>query len=139
MAEEAQRRLEGHRVFRHQREENLVALGVGADALLELVDQAYIAVHAAQVEEDVGVHQGLLFRHRDPAVEIPLPDRQWLAPLRVRCHDIARTVNVAAGIESVVDDFRQCREVVVVTRCRRIVEHERVVLVALGGLLVPPL
>ncbi len=85
------------------------------------------------------MHQRLFFRHGYPVVEILFPGAQWLAPFRVGGHHVAGTVDVAAGIEAVVDDTSKRLEVVVVRLGRGVVEHERIVLVAARRLFVAAL
>ena len=139
LSEEAKRWLVVHRILRHEREENRIVPGGLPNRILQRIDQTDVAVNAAQVEKDAGVHQGLFLRDTDPAAKILLPRSQRLAPLRVSRHDLAGAIHVAAGVQAVVDDASQSLEIDPVLVGRIVRNHKGIVLVALGGLFMSTL
>ena len=73
LAKETQRWLVIHRILRHQRQKYLVLARSATHALLQLFDEIRLTRNAAKVEEYIRVHERLLLRHGNPALEILLP------------------------------------------------------------------
>jgi hypothetical protein len=102
----------------------------------QLVEQAGLAMHQPQVEEDTGQHQRGGVGRVDPGVEVVRPLRLRLAPLGVAGHHVARAAHIAAVVQAIVHEPGQRLEMLPMPgRVVPGVEHQAVVLVALGGLL----
>jgi len=100
------------------------------------VEQSGLAVDAALVEEDTGQHQRLGVGLIGPAPKVIGPAPARLAPGVGPRHHLARAVDVAAGVQAVVDEARQGLEVGAVhDRVEAVVDDKAVVLVAPCGLL----
>ena len=77
----------------------MIARGRVEDMIAQQLAEIFVAVNAAEVEENVDVEKVLRIRGRDPVGEIPLPDGQRLTPLRIHRHHLAATERKTRFVE----------------------------------------
>ena len=140
LAEKADRRPHLQRVRGQVGQEQAVAARGLEHLAAQPFQQRGIAVHGAQVEEHAGEHQRLGLGRAGPAPEQAAPGGDRLPPGVGARHHLARAVDVAAGVEPVVDEAGEFAEVAAVRAGVVAVGHDQgVVLVGARGLLLPGL
>ena len=106
---------------------------------LKILEQGLGAANRPQVEHHAGEHLRFRVRRLNPAREIVAPDAHRLPPARVRCHHVAGTIDIAAGVEPVADEPCQRFEIGHVGIGHAVIQKQTIVLIADAGLFLTPL
>ena len=127
-------------IVHHMRQKQAFLGRMRHHVLAQCLKQFKLTVNRAQIKKNRDQHQSLGFGVFCPALKIPTPNMQRLAPLVGHGHHLTRAVDEATGCQAVADPTSQGLEMVAVQAgLIGVVQHHAVVLVRFGGLFTTPL